>query len=794
MKIFSFTKFAIFTLFFLFIAVSLSAQDRSKLDIAIKYMEEQAPKWGLTKQDVSEFKLSSEYQSKHNGVTHIYLNQSKNNIEVFNAIINLNIAQNDKVIFAGNRFVQDLAAKVNTSTAQINESQAIQSAISHLGMSSVTPLKLLRSESGKKIFDGGLISKRDIPVKLMYYVTKEKKARLAWNLEIEQVGTSDYWNIFVDASTSEVLYKNNYTLYCNFTKDPNHAHHESCGLANQFDNKTIENNNITKIPAVTNQSMMNSSAGTYNVFPLPLESPIQGNRQILTDPFDVVASPYGWHDTNGAAGAEYQITRGNNVHSYLDVNGDDATDGGEPNGTSTLDFDFPYDNNNEPAVQSAAATVNLFYMNNMLHDITYNYGFDEVAGNFQKNNYGHGSAGNDNVLAEAQDGSGTDNANFSTPPDGSNGRMQMFLWGRGGGKLVRVNAPSEVAGFYDASTSSFGPVITTTGVTGELVVADDGFELHSDACSDFVNSAEINGKICIIDRGGCYFDEKVLRAQQAGAIAVIVCNYEDAVIVMGEHDGTVTSQITIPSVMMKKGDCTLFKSLINNGLNVSLIVPPVSGPNNLDGDFDNGIIAHEFGHGISNRLTGGPNNTSCLSNDEQMGEGWSDFFTLITTAKPGDQGTDGRGIGTFVMRQSTDGLGIRRAKYSTDPNINKQVYDDIIGTTAPHPLGEVWTDCLWDLYWEMVEVYGFDPDLIHGTGGNNKAIQLVMDGMKFQACNPGFIDGRDAILAADEINNNGENQCLIWKAFAKRGLGFSANQGSNDNRNDGTQAFDLLPS
>ena len=72
----------------------------------------------------------------------------------------------------------------------------------------------------------------------------------------------------------------------------------------------------------------------------------------------------------------------------------------------------------------------------------------------------------------------------------------------------------------------------------------------------------------------------------------------------------------------------------------------------LDGDYDNGIIAHEYGHGISNRLTAGPNNTGCLGNGEQMGEGWSDFFSLITTVKEGDSGEMGRGIGNVCTTSS----------------------------------------------------------------------------------------------------------------------------------------------
>ena len=59
--------------------------------------------------------------------------------------------------------------------------------------------------------------------------------------------------------------------------------------------------------------------------------------------------------------------------------------------------------------------TNLFYGCNTFHDIYYRYGFDEASGNFQVSNYGRGGVGGDDVRCEAQDGSGTNNANFSTP-------------------------------------------------------------------------------------------------------------------------------------------------------------------------------------------------------------------------------------------------------------------------------------------------------------------------------------------------------------------------------------------
>jgi hypothetical protein len=100
---------------------------------------------------------------------------------------------------------------------------------------------------------------------------------------------------------------------------------------------------------------------------------------------------------------------------------------------------------------------------------------------------------------------------------------------------------------------------------------------------------------------------------------------------------------------------------------------------------------------------------------------------------------------------------------------------------------------LWDMTWAFVDKYGFNEDLYNGKGGNNMAMQLVIDGLKLQPCNPGFVDARDAILAADKANNKGANQEMIWRVFARRGLGYSATQGLNTNRSDQVEAFDLPP-
>ena len=121
--------------------------------------------------------------------------------------------------------------------------------------------------------------------------------------------------------------------------------------------------------------------------------------------------------------------------------------------------------------------------------------------------------------------------------------------------------------------------------------------------------------------------------------------------------------------------------------------------NTRDGDFDNLVIVHEYGHGISNRLTGGAGTTGCLSNAEQMGEGWSDWYGLMLTMEAGDMGPDARGVGTWLFGQGPNGPGIRPFPYSTDLNINPHTYDDIKTLAVPHGVGSVWSAMLWEVTW-----------------------------------------------------------------------------------------------
>ncbi len=772
------------------------SQNQRALDIANQHLQLEQEKLQLTTADISNYTINDFYTSKHNGVTHIYLQQHHEDIPVFNAITNINLLPNEEVLNMGNRFISDLANKVNTTQPTIEPAEALKIvAYKFINAIDYFPQIKERKNDHHVVFENRGVALEPIQVKLMYTLQEDESVQLVWQVRLYQLDGQHMWNTQVDATTGKILNYFDEVIHCDFnhTHDNCPTHKKSNSSIDLKKNKTNDSKNNKTFLANYFSSIMGN---TYNVFPMPVESPNHGSRALVVDPADLTASPFGWHDTDGADGAEYTITRGNNVHAYHDVFALNGSVGGEPDGGAMLEFDFPFDSGNDTVYQQIdAATVNLFYWNNIIHDFVYQYGFDEASGNFQTNNYGNGGSENDYVRAEVTDGIGSNNANFFTPADGERPRMQMFIWD-GENLPPRVNrldvfyANGDTID-YEIRPASFGAILPEIPIVSPIVLVDDGVGNINDACENIGNDDELDGKIALIDRGSCSFGESVLRAESEGALAVIVCN-TDSVNINSEFNmfpGELGDQVTIPAVMVSYNTCTDLKPNVDNII-VSLGRPdtvtlPTPGPTGIDSDFDNGVIVHEYGHGISNRLTGGPSATSCLRNREQAGEGWSDWFGLVMTTTSANTPNQGRGIGTYVSGESPSDNGIRRYAYSRSFTVDPHTYGDIDDpmTSVPHGVGSIWAVMIWDLYWNMVDVYGFDDDLANGTGGNNLTIQLVMDGLKLQPCSPTFIDSRDAIIAADQANNGGANYCLIWETFARRGLGFSAEA-------EGFEAFD----
>jgi|GEM_PF-332912 len=775
-------KFTIQTLATLLMATLMSgfllAQSQAELNIIDSNVRESANGLEMIESDIAEYEITSYHTSQRSGITHYYLRQTHNGIPVYNAVMNIHVKEGE-LFKMDNQFLRNIESKINTDQPGLDARTAITRVAQTMNydQSELPRLEEMKSASRvqKQIFTKGSISRVDIPIQLMYQPMEDGTLRLCWDMSIAEKEDADWWSMRVDAQTGEILHQHNWTVYCNFDVD-------ECAEAGHVHHYTSQQK-IKQEEEEANASFFQPDS--YRVYPDPVESPIHGSRTLVVNPADPVASPFGWHDTNGAAGAEFTITRGNNVHAQEDANGNNGT-GFSPDGTASLDFDFALNLNASPNSDPArsAGITNLFYWNNLVHDVWYQYGFDEASGNFQQNNYGRGGSGGDYVFADAQDGSGTNNANFSAPADGGNGRMQMFLWTGASAGVLNVNSPGTIAGGYTTTAAQFGQ--GSFNVTGDLVIVDDGSGTPTEGCGALTNAGAINGNIAIVDRGNCEFGLKCLNAQNAGAIAVIVCNnVAGATIAMGP--GADGASVTIPAVMITQADCATIRAQIPT-VNVNL----VSGSSaDRDGDLDNGIIAHEYGHGISIRLTGGANNSGCLGNNEQMGEGWSDWFGLMMTIDPTDTRTNVRPIGTFALGQGITGSGIRTYPYTTDMAVNPHVYTDIGGEAIPHGVGSVWCGMLWEMTWDLIDTYGFDPDIHNGTGGNNIAMALVTEGLKLQPCSPGFVDGRDAILAADQALYNGANQCLIRFAFGRRGLGDNASQGSSASDTDGSNDFNV---
>ncbi|RPD49749.1 T9SS C-terminal target domain-containing protein [Hymenobacter sediminis] len=769
-----------------------AAQSSVLLDQARNALQARTSALGLKKTDVADPVVTSSFTDEHNGITHVYFRQRHQGVEIYNAVADVHLNATGKVASLHSSFVANTADQARPATPGLSAEQAVSAAARALKLPAPQGLRVEKqgtAATGIEFSTGG-ISLETIPVKLMYLPMPTGELRLVWDVTIYPKDARNYWSVRVDAASGALLDQHDLVIHDDFSLAP---------LTAPMAYVT------TPTPAPAARP---TAPNSYNVWPITVESPNHGARQVVTDPADPAVSPYGWHDVDGKPGADSLRTAGNNVYAYEDRNNrnNSTTElwrgGYAPKGGPTQIFDAPFNNSvtTAPTANLDAAIINLFYWNNMMHDVMARKGFDEASGNFQTTNYSGKGRGNDAVFAEAQDAIialsvGLNNANFATPAEGRNPRMQMYLWDQNI-TTASVTAPADLAGPITAAEGVFTRRLSISGpISGNLVLVNDGTATPTLGCATYTNAAAVKGNIALVDRGDCTFAIKVQQAQAAGARMVVIVNNNATQGAVSFGAAADTVGIRIPGVMVSTADGNKLKAALQAGTPVTFSASGIT--NYRDGDFDNGIIAHEYGHGISTRLTGGASAPNCLRSAEQMGEGWSDFFALWMTSKPTDVETTPRGIGTYASFEGIDGGGIRPTRYSTNMTINPSTFAYVGKTvsgsdyTGVHNIGYVWASMLWDLNWALINKYGYNADLRGSTGGNNIALQLVMDGLKLQACNPGFVDGRNAILKADSLNNKAANSGLIWRVFARRGLGFSAKQGSSQSLADQTAAFDL---
>ncbi len=573
--------------------------NQTPIQVAEDYLRANTDALGLLPADLNNYFVTTNYVTQSTGATTLTFQQSLNGLPVANANFNITVAADGRLLSVAGGFVQGLSGQSHPGpVASLTAPAAISSVATTLEINLDDPPKLVGNlPNGVESYRADGLSLDDIPATMRYLAGPNNTVELVWNMTVRTPDSSHWYSLDVDAGSGEVLHAVDFVSHAN-----------------------------------------------YEVFAAPNRSPLDSDRTIETDPHiiapspSLVPSPFGWHDTNGADGAEFTITNGNNVNAYADRDADNQPDAGsQPDGGPALDFTgalVPIDFNSEPDTYTAAAVTNLFYWNNISHDVHYLYGFDEAARNFQVNNYGRGGLGNDAVNAEAQDGLGFNNANFATPPDGIAPRMQMF---------------------------------------------------------------EFN--------------------------------------------------LTTP---------------------------------NRDGDFDAEIIIHEYGHGVSNRLTGNGFGLGALQS-RGMGEGWSDWWSLMFTQKSADETTNGRGVGNYALGLPSTGPGVRDFRYDFDiGNLNLETFLHYgVGpgqSVQFHSAGTRWAAALWDITHQFTQKYGYESNIYNSTSdaGNIRALHLIMNALKIQPLNPTFIQARDAVLSADMLLYGGANQFEIWTAFARRGLGVDA--------------------
>ncbi|HQY87592.1 MAG TPA: M36 family metallopeptidase, partial [Tepidisphaeraceae bacterium] len=325
--------------------------NRAASNIASDYLMSQRFSMNTRGADWEDAFITNQYTDASNGLSYIYYRQEFNDRPVLNANANVAIDRNGRVLAAASSFVHS-PASVNGGAnrgATLSAKTVLTGLADELEVSSIGKISTKTLSDGTVQITAPNFSSKTINAKLVYVAQADGSMELSWHMIADLPSGEHWYELAASATTGEVVFASDYV---------DHA--------------------------------------TYLALPSNAASPYDGNQITMVDPQNPNASPFGWHDTNGVAGAEYTYTRGNNVYAYLDRDDNDSADTGSsgtsvapPDGLAGLNFNFPADFTAAPTTNAnqRAAAVNLFVQNNYIHDVTYAFGFTESAGNFQVNNY-----------------------------------------------------------------------------------------------------------------------------------------------------------------------------------------------------------------------------------------------------------------------------------------------------------------------------------------------------------------------------------------------------------------------
>ena len=367
------------------------------------FLEEYKGLFGHGAEALAAAQVKRDYTNAHNGLRSVVWQQQVEGVPVFEALLQSHVTRRGELVNVASHFLPDPVAAAARGTPRraallaapaISAAEAVAIAARNIGeavqAADVTAKDAPADAEKKQSFHAAAL--RGATVHFTWLPMDKGTARLCWEVVLTGRTGGEMFRVLVDAGTGETHVRHCLTNYI--------------------------------------------SEATYRVFtgdsPTPMSpslatpastQPAQVARTLVTlSALDTAASPNGWIDDG------VNETRGNNVDAHLDLDANNIADLPRPQGSPARVFDFPLDLAQQPSTYRDAAVTQLFYWCNWMHDKLYALGFNEASGNFQNDNFGHGGNGNDAVQADAQDGSGTDNANFSSPGDGAAGRMQMYTF------------------------------------------------------------------------------------------------------------------------------------------------------------------------------------------------------------------------------------------------------------------------------------------------------------------------------------------------------------------------------
>ncbi len=383
-------------------------------DVLVNFLKANNSLIGATQAQLDDLVVAADYTNPDGNLSWVELNQKINGVPVFRGEIKAGFTQSGQLIRVLNNFAPGL--DYNTVSRDFGQPEA---AVRYAAANIHHDLKIEEqsinageSTDLKAVFGSGDWA---TTAEKMYFPTEPGIVVPAYRVLIWEPVNAFY--VVVDANTGIALWRKNIT---NDQTQPA-TYNVYTNPANML--------NASKNPAPLVPAIVDPGLGTQGAVIPRNNVTLIGNEGALS------FNNLGWmaDGTNGVNGT----TDGNAVEAGLDIDGTNGVDPtGKADGTARV-FNFAYnpgpgnpapgDAPTLPAFRNGAVTQ-LFYLNNRYHDELYKLGFTEAARNFQNDNFGRGGAAADRVSGEAQDSSGTNNANFATPADGGRGRMQMYIF------------------------------------------------------------------------------------------------------------------------------------------------------------------------------------------------------------------------------------------------------------------------------------------------------------------------------------------------------------------------------